>query len=156
MAAKLNTNSKTNSARLASDPNVIPFIDVLLVLLVIFMVTAPMPTVDIKVDLPQGVSVPPPQGISPTIVVLREAGSGVEFAVDGEVVSENALTAKVLEHVRANNPALPLNEIYANARIYVRADQAIAYANVVHVIDALQLEGYAKVGIFAELAENDH
>ncbi|HWA00121.1 MAG TPA: biopolymer transporter ExbD [Caulobacterales bacterium] len=153
MGAKIGSTD-SGKLRLAADPNVIPFIDVLLVLLVIFMVTAPLPTVDIKVDLPQpGVSVPTLN--RPTIVLLRETPGGVEFAVDDEIVSESALTGTVLMHARANNPELALNNLYSDARIFVRADQTTAYANVVHVIDTLQGEGFAKVGIFAELAQSD-
>ena len=57
----------------AAEPNVIPFIDVLLVLLVIFMVTAPAPTVDLHVDLPRGPA-HDPGPVHPTIVSIRDEG----------------------------------------------------------------------------------
>lgn len=136
-----------------SDPNVIPFIDILLVLLIIFMVTAPIPTVDIRVDLPPPNPVPIRlEGLNPTIVGLRETPSGLVVFVDEETVLFSTLGARTLDHAIRNNPALNVEDVYAEARIFVRADQSTAYANVVNVMSQLQEEGFAKVGIFAELA----
>lgn len=138
-----------------SEPNVIPFIDILLVLLIIFMVTAPIPTVDIRVDLPPPNPVPIQlQGLNPTIVVIRE-GAGLELYVGAERVTLANLGERTLDHAIRNNPALNIEDIYAEARIFVRADQATAYANVVNVMSQLQEEGFAKVGIFAELASEE-
>jgi len=136
-----------------SEPNVIPFIDILLVLLIIFMVTAPIPTVDIRVDLPPPNPVPIRlEGLNPTIVGIRETGAGLAIYVDEEVVQIANLGEVTLTHAIRNNPALNVADIYAEARIFVRADQSTAYANVVNVMSQLQEEGFAKVGIFAELA----
>jgi len=137
-----------------SDPNVIPFIDILLVLLIIFMVTAPIPTVDIRVDLPppNPVRMPPPEGQRPTFIGIREMPGGLEIYVDAEVVPLSQLAARTLQHAIDNNPGLETNQIYTDARILVRADQSTAYSNVVNVMSLLQEEGFVKVGIFAELA----
>jgi biopolymer transport protein ExbD len=136
-----------------SDPNVIPFIDILLVLLIIFMVTAPIPTVDIRVDLPPPNPVPIKlEGLNPTIVGLRETPGGLSIFVDSETVTLANLGERTLDHAIRNNPALNVEDVYAEARIFVRADQSTAYANVVNVMSQLQEEGFAKVGIFAELA----
>ncbi|HVV32641.1 MAG TPA: biopolymer transporter ExbD [Vitreimonas sp.] len=136
-----------------SDPNVIPFIDILLVLLIIFMVTAPIPTVDIRVDLPPPNPVPIHlEGLNPTIVGIREGAGGLEIFVDEETVSLSQLGAKTLEHAQRNNPALDFRDLYAKARIFVRADQSTAYGNVVNVMSQLQEEGFVQVGIFSELA----
>jgi biopolymer transport protein ExbD len=138
-----------------SEPNVIPFIDILLVLLIIFMVTAPIPTVDIRVDLPPPNPVPIVlEGLNPTIVVIRE-GAGLELYVGPEQVTLANLGERTLDHAIRNNPALNVEDIYAEARIFVRADQATAYSNVVNVMSQLQEEGFAKVGIFAELASEE-
>src|SRR5688572_4392416 len=137
-----------------SDPNVIPFIDILLVLLIIFMVTAPIPTVDIRVDLPPPNPVPIRlEGLNPTIVGIRETAGGLAIYVDEEVVQLSRLGERTLDHAIRNNPALNAEDIYAEARIFVRADQSTAYGNVVNVMSQLQEEGFAKVGIFAELAD---
>lgn len=136
-----------------SEPNVIPFIDILLVLLIIFMVTAPIPTVDIRVDLPPPNPVPIRlEGLNPTIVGIREDGGRLQFFVDEEVVTLANIGERTLDHAIRNNPALNVEDIYSEARIFVRADQSTAYGNVVNVMSQLQEEGFAKVGIFAELA----
>jgi biopolymer transport protein ExbD len=135
------------------DPNVIPFIDILLVLLIIFMVTAPIPTVDIRVDLPPPNPVPIRlEGLNPTIVGIRETPAGLVIYVDEETVQMSQLGARTLDHAIRNNPALEINEIYAEARVFVRADQSTTYGMVVNVMSRLQEEGFVKVGIFAELA----
>lgn len=139
-----------------AEPNVIPFIDILLVLLIIFMVTAPIPTVDIRVDLPPPNPVPIRlEGLSPTVIGIRETGSGLAIYVDEETVQLSQLGQKTLEHAIRNNPALNIEDIYAEARIFVRADQSTAYGNVVSVMSQLQEEGFATVGIFSELAAEE-
>src|SRR4029077_526439 len=137
-----------------SEPNVITFIDILLVLLIIFMVTAPIPTVDLRVDLPPPNPVPIHlEGLNPTIVGIREGAGGLEVFVDEQVVTTAQLGQVTLDHAIRNNPALNIEDIYAEARIFVRADQSTAYGNVVDVMSRLQEEGFVKVGIFAELAQ---
>jgi biopolymer transport protein ExbD len=136
-----------------SEPNVIPFIDILLVLLIIFMVTAPIPTVDIRVDLPPPNPIPIRiEGLNPTVVGIREGAAGMEVFVDEQVVQMSQLGQVTFEHARRNNPGLDVQDLYAEARIFVRADQSTAYGNVVDVMSQLQEEGFVKVGIFAELA----
>jgi biopolymer transport protein ExbD len=137
-----------------TEPNVIPFIDILLVLLIIFMVTAPIPTVDIRVDLPPPNPVPIRlEGLNPTVVGIREDATGMVMFVDEEIVRNEAQLGEItLAHAIRNNPALNREDVYAEARIFVRADQSTAYGNVVGVMSQLQEEGFAKVGIFAELA----
>jgi biopolymer transport protein ExbD len=137
----------------AAEPNIVPFIDVLLVLLIIFMVTAPRPTVDLRVDLPSrgGVLVPI---IAPTIVDIAqgEAG-GVRWYIDDVETPGAELAARTLAHVLAANPALTAADVYSEARIYVRADQDIAYARVVEALDALQRAHFAKVSLSAQRAD---
>jgi len=136
-----------------AEPNVIPFIDVLLVLLIIFMVTAPKPTVDIPVDLPQGHA--PVLIGDPTIIVLRESGAGPLLYVGEEQVDMATLADRTLAHVIANNPQLMIEDMYAEARVFLRADQSTAYANVVDVMETLKDSGFARVGIFAETAQEN-
>lgn len=153
MGAKLASGGGRKGLQPNSEPNVIPFIDVLLVLLVIFMVTAPIPTVDIRVDLPPPNPVPIRlEGLNPTIVGIRETPQGMVIYVDEETVPLADIGDATLTHAIRNNPALDVEDIYAEARVFVRADQSTAYANVVNVMSRLQEEGFAKVGIFAELA----
>jgi biopolymer transport protein ExbD len=140
---------------LAADPNVIPFIDVLLVLLIIFMVTAPIPTLDLRVDLPPpNARHVPLTGQRPTIITLSDGAGGFELSIDGETAPLAELGARTLQHAIRNNPALDVREIYAQARIFLRADQNTAYGSVVEVMTILQEAGFVKVGIFAERASD--
>jgi biopolymer transport protein ExbD len=152
MAGKTSSSGGT-----ISEPNVIPFIDILLVLLIIFMVTAPIPTVDVRVDLPppNPIQSPPPPGQKPTIVWLRELpGQGLVVYVDAEPVAMSQLGDKVLDHAFFNNEALrdDLASLYTEARITVKADQTTAYGNVIDAMSRLQEAGFLKVGIFSERA----
>ena len=136
-----------------NDPNVIPFIDIMLVLLIIFMVTAPIPTVDVRVDLPPRNPIPiHTEGLNPTFVELRYDGEVPQYFVDQEETTMANLGAKVLERVKINNTALSPTDYYAEARIFLRADQNAPYGMVIDVMSKLQEEGFAKVGIFAEQA----
>lgn len=136
----------------SAEPNVVPFIDVLLVLLIVFMVTAPRPTVDLQVDMPRNAPRELPL-IPPTIVELREDGEGYRLLVDERDVALDGLARSVLAHVRAKEPVLTTADALADARIYVRSDQDVAYGNVVGVIDELRSGGFEKVSIFAQSAE---
>lgn len=130
-------------------PNVIPFIDVLLVLLIIFMVTAPKPTTDLRVDLP-----PPVPGlasqIEPTIVELRVAPNGYAVFVGGVETNLDALGARALAHILTANPALEPNHVHAESRVFVRSDLDVAYAPVVAAVEALKLSGFEQVSIVAQ------
>ncbi len=150
MAGKVSSSGKGGPM---TDPNVIPFIDILLVLLIIFMVTAPIPTVDIRVDLPPPNPIPIRlEGENPTMIGIRETPTGLALYVDEEQVQMANLGDRTLEHAIRNNPGINIEEIYARAKIFVRADQTTAYGNVVDVMSRLQEEGFVKVGIFAETA----
>ncbi len=137
----------------AAEPNVIPFIDVLLVLLIIFMVTAPKPTTDLRLDLPSsGRSIP--LDIAPTIVdIAPNADGGARLLLDGYEVALDELNDAILRHVSTQRDDLGEGAIRAEARVFVRADLEISYAHVVAVIDQLQNDGFERVGVFAQLAD---
>jgi biopolymer transport protein ExbD len=134
-----------------AEPNVIPFIDVLLVLLIIFMVTAPTPTTDLRVDMPR----PSPARIvalPPTIVAIRQTGGSVRVFVDDEEASGAELPQRALAHLQAANPSLTAEDALANAHIFVRADLNVAYERVVTVVDALERAQFLHVAISAQQA----
>jgi biopolymer transport protein ExbD len=143
-----------NRMQPAAEPNVIPFIDVLLVLLIIFMVTAPKPTVDLRLDLPPPVA-SPASLIEPTIVELREDPAGYRLFVGGAETTLDQLSRKTFEHIMAADPALVREDILAEGRVFIRADLDVAYQNVVSVTDTLQDEGFAKVAIAAQNADEE-
>lgn len=136
-----------------AQPNVIPFIDVLLVLLIIFMVTAPKPTTDIRVDVPNHRSPPAASDARPTIVAVLRVGDGLRVEVDGEVVSQRDLEERVLARAALNNPLVPVGELKREARIYVRADMDVAYQAVVGVMDELYSARFAQIGVYGQRAD---
>jgi biopolymer transport protein ExbD len=136
-----------------ADPNVIPFIDVLLVLLIIFMVTAPRPTTDLQVDLPRTNRLGPPPVIPPTIVEIRDAPGGYRIFMSGEETTLNQLGDDALAHMLAVDPALTPEDAFAEGRIFVRADLDVAYQNVITVVETLQDAHFRKVAIYAQNAD---
>lgn len=136
----------------AAEPNVIPFIDVLLVLLIIFMVTAPKPTTDLRLDMARA-EPGPASFVEPTIVELREDPSGYRLLVSGVETTIDQVAQATLEHIIAADPELSPEDVYAEGRVFVRADLDVAYQNVVSVTDTLQNEGFQKVAIAAQQAD---
>jgi len=136
----------------SAEPNVIPFIDVLLVLLIIFMVTAPKPTTDLRVDLPRAQMGAPPL-VEPTVVSVRDGPGGYRIMIGAEETSLDALGASTLAHVLAANANLTPGAAHAEARIFVRADLDVAYQHVVSVVDELQHARFEKVAIVAQSAD---
>ena len=135
----------------ASEPNVIPFIDILLVLLIIFMVTAPKPTTDLRVDFPRPshTSVP---ALPPTIVAIRLTGGVVRVYVDDEEIDAEALPQTALAHLQAANPSLAAEDVLGSAHIFVRADLDVAYDRVINAVDALERAHFQHVAISAQQA----
>jgi biopolymer transport protein TolR len=123
--------------RSMSEINMVPFIDVMLVLLIIFMVTAPMITTGV-VDLP---SVGKSNQREPQVVeVIVGADERLKLRVnqgDASVVGLSQLAAKVRDLQGAN----------ANAPVVISADKAVRYEQVVKVMDALQRAGIQRVGL---------
>jgi biopolymer transport protein ExbD len=135
-----------------ADPNVIPFIDVLLVLLIIFMVTAPRPTTDLQVDLPR--AGPPIEiVIPPTVVDIRAAPGGYRVFMSGEETTLDRLGSDALASMLAIDPAMTAEHAYAEGRIFVRADLDVAYQHVVTVVETLQDAHFSKVAIYAQNAD---
>lgn len=134
----------------STEPNIVPFIDILLVLLIIFMVAAPIPTTDVKVDLPPPTDQPPPtdKPKTPTVVDVRDDGTGIpQIFVDTQLVDQAGLAEKVLERITVNVPGSP-NRLLESVR--VRADQTLPYASVMGVMGILQEENFQKVSLVAE------
>src|SRR5688572_30975589 len=105
MAGKLaGGGGKKDRAEVTADPNVIPFIDVMLVLLIIFMIAAPISSVDIEVDMPTSrieASKRPPR---PTWISLTEGPSGLEVYVMNDLVEMSRLGEAAYESVKTNTP----------------------------------------------------
>jgi biopolymer transport protein ExbD len=134
------------------DPNVIPFIDVLLVLLIIFMVTAPKPTTDLRVDLPR--PGPAIQAlIEPTIIHVRASPVGARVFINGEEVSRAELPAAAMAHILASDTALAREDVLGEGKLFVRADLDVAYQDVIAVVEDLQAARFQRVSIVAQDAD---
>ena len=133
----------TNSRRLAgryrpmSEINVTPLVDVMLVLLVVFMVAAPLLTVGVPVDLPQTQAPPITEPKEPLVITIN--GEGRIFIQDTEVPTESLIPR--LQAITANN---------SDAALYVRGDKAINYGRVVEVMSLVSAAGFRKVSLIAE------
>ena len=114
--------------------NVTPFIDVMLVLLIIFMVAAPLATVDIPVDLPGSTAEPQRRPDKPVFLTVK-ADRGL--AIGEDLISRDNL-ASALEVATKNNK---------DERIFVRADRMVSYGDVMEVMNALRSAGYLKIGL---------
>lgn len=120
-----------------SEINVAPFIDVMLVLVIIFMITAPLVTVGVPVDLPDAQAKPINEEIEPLVVTIDKDGR--IFLQEAETEIE-ALVPRLIA-VADSNPEL---------RIYIRGDQAIDYGRVMEVMGLINSAGFTKVALIAE------
>jgi len=121
-----------------SDINVTPLVDVMLVLLVIFMVTAPLMTSAIRLDLPQSAGAE--SGATASAVVLVVDAQGVLYLND-QAVTPEALTTHLSEAARRN----PLTELE------LRADASVPYGRVVEAMGLAQKAGLTRIGFVAQV-----
>lgn len=116
--------------------NVTPFIDVILVLLIVFMIAAPLSTVDIPVDLPSSATAAQPRPNDPIYITLK---ADLTLAVgenptDRTHLSETLNTASAADNER---------------RLFIRADQAVPYGEIIRLLNELRASGYSKVALVA-------
>jgi len=116
------------------DINVTPFIDVMLVLLIIFMVAAPLATVDVPVDLPSSTAPPQQRPPNPVFLTIKPDGT---IAVGDDTIALTALPAALVSATRADK----------GQRIFVRGDKATTYGQVMQVMNVLRDAGYLKVAM---------
>jgi biopolymer transport protein ExbD len=116
------------------DINVTPFIDVMLVLLIIFMVAAPLATVDVPVDLPSSTAQPQQRPPNPVFLTIKPDGT---IAIGDDTVTLSALPAALVSATQADK----------GQRIFVRGDKAAAYGQVMQVMNVLRDAGYLKVAL---------
>ena len=137
MSLQLNRSSKEPM----SEINVTPFVDVMLVLLVIFMVTAPLLTVGVQVDLPESSADSLSEDQEPLTLSINSKG---EVFIQEYQVEFEKIVPKIL--AISNNRT--------DTRIYVRADRTINYGRVLEVMGRLSGAGFSKVALISEPYKN--
>jgi biopolymer transport protein ExbD len=116
--------------------NVTPFIDVILVLLIVFMVAAPLSTVDIAVQLPAATAKPQQRPEKPIYVTIK---SSLAIAVGEEEISKALFLTAIVRVTNGNR----------DTRLFLRADKSVPYGELIGVLDQLRAAGYLKVGLVA-------
>ncbi len=116
------------------DINVVPFIDVMLVLLIIFMVAAPLATVDIAVDLPSSNAEPQQRPQKPIYLTIK---ADLSLAIGDEAIARGAL-AGALDAATGGNK---------DDRIFLRADRTVPYGDIMQVMNDLRAARYLKVAL---------
>lgn len=153
MAGKLASGGGGKGMQPNSDPNVIPFIDIMLVMLIIFMVAAPMPTVDVKVDLPPpGIPIYTQPEDKPTIVSIQDEAGVLTLYIGDEIVPQERFRDRLFEVVRTNNNTMrdDLAKLFQNAKVFVDADQETNYANVIGLINEIDQTGFKQVSLLVK------
>tara|TARA_B110000438_G_C15657364_1_gene582288 strand:- start:109 stop:537 length:429 start_codon:yes stop_codon:yes gene_type:complete len=120
-----------------SEINVTPFVDVMLVLLIVFMVTAPLLTVGIPVDLPKVQASALTDQKDPIEITVKL--NGLVYLGETEVKIDNLIT-------RLN----AITDLNTEARIYVRSDRVVSYGRVMEIMSKINTAGYLKVALVAE------
>ena len=120
------------------DMNVTPFVDVMLVLLIIFMVAAPLATVAIKIDLPPAQNTPPTDK-KPTYISIQE---GEKIYLVDTPTDLTRLGADLFTRLGGPDPK--------NETVLIRADRAVKYREFMDVVNQLQTDGYYKIGLISE------
>ena len=140
MGAGIKRSTGGRRHRPMGEINVTPFVDVMLVLLIVFMVTAPLLTVGVEVDLPKTKAGAINADAAPLMVSIKSDGS--------LYLQETAVEAEVLiPRLKAISNANP------DVRIFVRGDKAVTYGEVLGVMGRIQSAGFEKVALVAQLPE---
>ena len=136
MAFSFNKKSKDP----ISEINVTPFVDVMLVLLIVFMVTAPLLTVGIKVDLPK---------VKATALTDIKDPIEITVKLDGEVyIGESKVEVEnLIPRLNA------VTEQNTEARIYIRGDRVVAYGRIMEIMSIINTAGYVKVALITQNLE---
>ncbi|ABA05298.1 outer membrane transport energization protein ExbD [Nitrobacter winogradskyi Nb-255] len=117
-----------------SEINVTPFIDVMLVLLIIFMVAAPLSTVDVAVDLPVSNAQPQPRPDKPVFLTVKQ---DLTLALGNDDVPRNTLQATLDQQTENDR----------EQRVFLRADGTVAYTELMKVMNLLREAGYLKIAL---------
>ena len=124
-----------------SNINVTPLVDVMLVLLIVFMITAPMLTVGVQVDLPQTRANQLNSDADPLIITMNK---NREIFIQDAVVSAGDLIPRLKA----------ISKVNSKTRIFVRGDNLLPYGEVIEIMGKIQSAGYEKVALVAKLPDD--
>lgn len=142
-------NTMRRGRKPMSDINVVPYIDVMLVLLIIFMVTAPMMMQGVEVDVPQVSSGPLDRDENQEFLVVAVDKSGVIYIERGEEAPQNVEPSGVGQYVATVLQQQP------SLQVYIRGDRSVQYGAVMEVMANLQTSGVQSVGLITEAPDEN-
>jgi len=134
MAGSLTRSGESDDLVENHEINVTPFIDVMLVLLIIFMVAAPLATVDVNVDLPASTATPAPHPDKPVFVTVKP---DLSLALGEDAIASSSLAAALDARTGSDH----------ETRIFLRADKAVPYGDLMNVMNMLRDAGYLKIAL---------
>jgi biopolymer transport protein TolR len=137
--------TRNRGRRMIGEINVVPYIDVMLVLLIIFMVTAPMLSAGIQVDLPKAAAEPLPPDLEPLVLSIDAEGSMYLNIGDAKTPQDADRVLEVVSAALRREPERP---------VLVKADRTVEYGRVVEGMVLLQQAGAQKVGFATESPSN--
>ncbi|MFK8260471.1 TonB system transport protein ExbD [Erwinia sp. AnSW2-5] len=132
MAMRLNEDLDSNGEM--HEINVTPFIDVMLVLLIIFMVAAPLATVDVRVNLPASTSSPQPRPEKPVYLSIK---ADRQLFIGNDAVTQETLVDTLIKQTEGKK----------DTTIFFQADKSVDYETLMGVMDKLRQAGYLKIGL---------
>jgi biopolymer transport protein ExbD len=136
MGSSIDADIEDDDDEEAHEINVTPFIDVMLVLLIIFMVAAPLSTVDLPVDLPSSSAAPTTKPDKPVYITIK---SDLALALGDEPVQRADLVQTL--------DAMP--DPAKDRRIFLRADRTVPYGDLMDVLELLRVGGYLRIALVA-------
>ncbi|HTJ02248.1 MAG TPA: TonB system transport protein ExbD [Methylovirgula sp.] len=136
MGASISESDLDDDFEEAHEINVTPFIDVMLVLLIIFMVAAPLSTVDLPVDLPTSTAIPEKKPDKPTYLTIK---ADLSLALGENPVKRQDLIASLDQALNSAK----------DHRLFLRADKTVPYGQMMDVLEILRKGGYLKVSLVA-------
>lgn len=128
-----------------SEINVTPFVDVMLVLLIVFMVTAPLLTVGVPVDLPKTKAASINDDVEPVVLSIKADG---QIFIQETPIELDAIAPRLTAIQEARGVGAD------QLRIFVRGDQAINYGRIMEVMGTVSVAGFTKVGLLAKLPDD--
>jgi len=138
MMSRSRSSGRASRYRPMAEINVTPFVDVMLVLLIVFMITAPLLTVGVPVDLPKTEAKTISDPEEPLVISVNAAGE--IYLQDTQIEIENLVPRLVA--ITENKP---------ETRIFLRGDQSISYGQIMEVMGTVNFAGFRRVALIAEM-----